>query len=211
MDAIPTLELTPQQRRQRTLEALMLQGEALARSCPVLMVFEDAHWADPTSLELFGRVVDWVRTRSVLLIVTFRPDFEPGWAGQHVTPLSLNRLAPREVGVIIDHIVGNNPLPVNIRQDIIERTDGIPLFVEEMTKAVLEAESEGEAQRAAALVPSRASPVPATLHASLMARLDRLGPAKELAQIGAAIGREFSHFLLAAVVAQAGDGAANGA
>ena len=196
----PTLELTPQQRRQRTLEALVLQGEALARSCPVLMVFEDAHWADPTSLELFGRVVDWVRTRSVLLIVTFRPDFEPGWAGKHVTPLSLTRLAPREVGVIIDHIVGNNPLPANIRQDIIERTDGIPLFVEEMTKAVLEAESEGEGQRAAALVPSRASAVPATLHASLMARLDRLGPAKELAQVGAAIGREFSHFLLTAVV-----------
>ena len=196
----PTLELTPHQRRQRTLEALVLQGEALARSCPVLMVFEDAHWADPTSLELFGRVVDWVRTRSVLLIVTFRPDFEPGWAGKHVTPLSLTRLAPREVGVIIDHIVGNNPLPANIRQDIIERTDGIPLFVEEMTKAVLEAESEGEGQRAAALVPSRASAVPATLHASLMARLDRLGPAKELAQVGAAIGREFSHFLLTAVV-----------
>ena len=196
----PTLDLTPQQRRQRTLEALVLQGEALARSCPVLMVFEDAHWADPTSLELLGRVVDWVRTRSVLLIVTFRPDFEPGWAVKHVTPLSLTRLAPREVGVMIDHIVGNNPLQANIRQEIIERTDGIPLFVEEMTKAVLEAESEGEARRAAALVPSPALAVPATLHASLMARLDRLGPAKELAQIGAAIGRELSHPLLAAVV-----------
>jgi class 3 adenylate cyclase/predicted ATPase len=197
----PALELTPQQRRQRTLEALVLQGEALARSCPVLMVFEDAHWADPTSLELFGRVVDWVRTRSVLLIVTFRPDFEPGWVGQpHVTFLSLTRLAPREVGVMIDHIVGNNPLPANIRQEIIERTDGIPLFVEEMTKAVLEAESEGDAPRAATLVPSPALAVPATLHASLMARLDRLGPAKELAQIGAAIGRELSHPLLAAVV-----------
>jgi class 3 adenylate cyclase/predicted ATPase len=195
----PAVELTPQQRRQRTLEALVLQGEALARSCPVLMVFEDAHWADPTSLELFGRVVDWVRTRSVLLIVTFRPDFEPGWEGKHVTSLSLTRLAPREVGAIIDHIVGNNPLPANIRQDIIERTDGIPLFVEEMTKAVLEADSEGEARRAAALVPSPALAVPATLHASLMARLDRLGPAKELAQVGAAIGREFSHPLLVAV------------
>ena len=196
----PTLDLTPQQRRQRTLEALVLQGEALARSCPVLMVFEDAHWADPTSLELLGRVVDWVRTRSVLLIVTFRPDFEPGWAVKHVTPLSLTRLAPREVGVMIDHIVGNNPLQANIRQEIIERTDGIPLFVEEMTKAVLEAESEGDARRAAALVPSPALAVPATLHASLTARLDRLGPAKELAQIGAAIGRELSHPLLAAVV-----------
>src|SRR5215467_13136746 len=196
----PAVELTPQ-RRQRTLEALVSQIEALARSSAVLMVFEDAHWSDPTSLELLGRAVVRIRTLSVLLIVTFRPEFEPGWIGQpHVTSLSLNRLAPREVDAIIDHIVGNKPLPANIRQDIIERTDGIPLFVEEMTKAVLEAESEGEARRAAALVPSPALAVPATLHASLMARLDRLGPGKELAQIGAAIGREFSHSLLAAVV-----------
>jgi len=201
----PAFELTPQQRRQRTLEALGLQLEALVRSSPVLMVFEDAHWSDPTSLELFGRTVDRIRRLSVLLIVTFRPEFEPAWIGQpHVTPLNLNRLAPREVGAIIDHIVGNNPLPADIRQDIIERTDGIPLFVEEMTKAVLEAESESEARRAAALVPSPALAVPASLHASLMARLDRLGPAKELAQIGAAIGREFSHPLLAAVVRKPG-------
>jgi predicted ATPase len=197
----PAVELTPQQRRQRTLEALVSQVEALARSTPVLMVFEDAHWSDPTSLEALGRAVDRIPTLSVLLIVTFRPEFEPGWIGQpHVTPLSLIRLASREVGAMIDHIVGNNPLLANLRQDIIERTDGIPLFVEEMTKAVLEAESEGEARRAAAFVPSPALAVPATLHASLMARLDRLGPAKELAQIGAAIGREFTHPLLAAVV-----------
>ena len=112
----PTVELTPRQRRQRTLEALVLQMEALARSCPVLIVFEDAHWADPTSLELFGRAVDRIRTRSVLLIVTFRPEFEPSWIGRpHVTPLSLNRLAPREVGDLIDHIVGDKSLPANIR------------------------------------------------------------------------------------------------
>ncbi|OKO89138.1 hypothetical protein AC629_07295 [Bradyrhizobium sp. NAS80.1] len=197
----PAVELTPRQRRQRTLQAIVLQVETLARSCPVLMVFEDAHWSDPTSLELLGRVVDRIRTRSVLLVVTFRTEFKPGWIGKpHVTSLSLNRLAPREVGAIIDHIVGSNPLTASMRQDIIERTDGIPLFVEEMTKAVLEAASESEAQRAAALVPSPALAVPASLHASLMARLDRLGPAKELAQIGAAIGRGFSHFLLSAVV-----------
>src|SRR5262245_56568666 len=197
----PAVELTPQQRRPRTLEAVGLQLEALVRSSRLLMVVEDAHWSDPTSLELFGRTVDRIRRLSLLLIVTFRPDFEPPWIGQpHVTPLNLNRLAPHEVGAIIAHIVGNNPLPADIRQDIIERTDGIPLFVEEMTKAVLEAESESEARRAAALVPSPALAVPASLHASLMARLDRLGPAKELAQIGAAIGREFSHPLLVAVV-----------
>jgi predicted ATPase len=197
----PAVELTPQQRRQRTLEALVSQIEALARSSPVLMVFEDAHWSDPTSLEALGPAVERIRTLSVLLIVTFRPEFEPGWKRQpHVTRLGLNRLVPREVGAMIDDIAGNKPLPANMRQDIIERTDGIPLFVEEMTKAVLEAESEDEARRAAALVPSPALAVPSSLHASLMARLDRLGPAKELAQIGAAIGREFSHPLLAAVV-----------
>ncbi|MBV8289601.1 MAG: AAA family ATPase, partial [Hyphomicrobiales bacterium] len=197
----PAVELTPQQRRQRTLEALGLQLKALARSSPVLIVFEDAHWSDPTSLEAFRRTVDRIRRLSVLLIVTFRSEFDPGWIGQpHVTSLSLTRLAPREVGAMIDHIVGNNPLPANIRQDIIERTDGIPLFVEEMTKAVLEAGSEGEARRTTASVPSPALAVPASLHASLMARLDRLGPAKELAQIGAAVGREFTYPLLAAVV-----------
>ena len=196
----PTLELTPQQRRQRTLEALTTQIEALTRQSPVLMIFEDAHWTDPTSLEALSRAVDRLKTLGVLLIVTYRPEFEPPWIGRpHVTALSLNRLAQRDVDTMIDGVVGNKLLSASIRQDIIERTDGIPLFVEEMTKAVLEAENEGEARRTAATVPSPVLAVPASLHASLMARLDRLGPAKELAQIGAAIGREFSHALLAAV------------
>ena len=191
---------TPQQRRQRTLEALTAQVEALSRQNPVLMIFEDAHWTDPTSLETFGRVVDRVRTLPVLLIVTFRPEFEPPWIGRpYVTALTINRLAQRDIEAMIDGVVGNKLIPASVRQDIIERTDGIPLFVEEMTKAVLEAGSEEEAQRTAATVPSTALAVPASLHASLMARLDRLGPAKEVAQIGAAIGREFSHALLAAV------------
>ena len=197
----PALDLAPEQRRQKTLEALVSQTEALARQNPVLMIFEDAHWTDPTSLEVFGRVVDRIRTLRVLLLVTFRPEFEAPWIGQpHVTALTINRLTQRDVVAMIDRVVGNNLIPATIRQDIIERTDGIPLFVEEMTKAVLEAESEGEARRTAAAVPSPALAVPASLHASLMARLDRLGAAKEVAQIGAAIGREFSHALLAAVV-----------
>ena len=197
----PALELTPQQRRQRTLQALISQMEAITRASPVLMIFEDAHWTDPTSLEAFGRVVDRIETLRVLLIVTFRPEFDPPWIGRpHVTALTINRLGQREVGTMIDRVVGNKLLPASVRHDIIERTDGIPLFVEEMTKAVLEAESEGAAERAVAAVPSPALAVPASLHASLMARLDRLGPAKEVAQIGAAIGREFSHALLAAVV-----------
>ncbi len=197
----PTLELAPEQRRQRTMEALIAQTEVLTRQNPVLMIFEDVHWTDPRSMELFGRAVDRIASLRVLLIVTFRPEFVPPWIGRpHVTPLTINRLAQRDVGAMIDRVVGNKLLPASIRQDIIERTDGIPLFVEEMTKAVLEAEGEGEARRTAATVPSPTLAVPASLHASLMARLDRLGPAKEVAQIGATIGREFSHTLLAAVV-----------
>ena len=196
----PKLEMAPQQRRQKTLEALSAQLEALSRSNPVLMIFEDVHWIDPTSFEALGRAVDRIRTLGVLLIVSYRPEFEPPWIGRpYVTALSINRLGEREIAALIDRVTGNKLLPPSIRQDIIERTDGIPLFVEEMTKAVLEAEIEGQARQTAAAIPSPALAVPASLHASLMARLDRLGPAKEVAQIGAVIGREFSHGLLAAV------------
>jgi len=196
----PDLDLTPQQRRGRTLEALIVQIEAQARSTPVLMIFEDAHWTDPTSLEVFGSLVDRVAGLPVLLIVTFRPEFEPPWIGAaHVTALTINRLGLREVGALIDSMLGNRVLAGSIRQNIAERADGIPLFVEEMTKTVLEAGAEGEARRGAAAIPYMASAVPASLHASLTARLDRLGAAKEVAQIGAAIGREFSHALVAAV------------
>ena len=196
----PTLELTPQQRRQKTLEALTAQLEALSRSNPVLMIFEDAHWTDPTSLEVLGRMADRLKTLGVLLTITYRPEFEPPWVGlPHVAALTLNRLGEHQVGVIIDGVAGNKALPESIRHDIIERTDGIPLFVEEMTKAVLEAGGEEAADLTAATIPSSVVAVPASLHASLMARLDRLGPAKEVAQIGAAIGREFSYELMAAV------------
>src|SRR5271166_715814 len=196
----PALDLPPPQRRQRTLEALIAQIEALTRSAPVLMIFEDAHWTDPTSLEAFGRAVDRIRTLRVLLIVTYRPELEPPWIGRpHVTALTINRWAERDIDAMIDGVVGNKHLPASVRQDIIERSDGIPLFVEEMTKAVLEAANEGTAERVVAVIPSPSVAVPASLHASLKARLDRLGPAKELAQIGAAIGREFSHGLMAAV------------
>jgi class 3 adenylate cyclase/tetratricopeptide (TPR) repeat protein len=197
----PTLDLTPQQRRHKTLEALNAQMETLSRSNPLLMILEDAHWADPTSLEAFSRVVDRIRSLPVLLLVTFRPEFEPPWIGRpHVTALTLNRLVERDIDAMIDRVVGNKQIPTSLRQDIIERTDGIPLFVEEMTKAVLEAGSEAAAAQAVSTVPSPLVAVPASLQASLMARLDRLGPAKEVAQIGAAMGREFSYELLAAVV-----------
>ena len=199
----PKLNLTPEQRRQKTLEALVSQVVVLARENPVLMIVEDAHWIDPTSLEVFGRTVDRIHGFRVLLVVTFRPEFDAPWVGRsYVTALTLNRLGERDISAMIDRVIGNKALPANIRQDIIERTDGIPLFVEEMTKAVLEAGSEGAAKRAAATVPSPALAVPASLQASLMARLDRLASAKEVAQIGAAIGRKFSHALLSAVVSK---------
>jgi len=148
------------------------------------------------------RGVNRITNLPVLLLITFRPEFEPPWIGQsHVTALTLNRLTRREIEAMIDQVAGNKPTPANIRQEIIERTDGIPLFVEEMTKAVLEAETKSAAERTAAAIPSLAVAVPASLHASLMARLDRLGgPAKEVAQIGGALGREFAHSLLGAVV-----------
>lgn len=183
----PAPAMTPQQRRQATLDALLRQIETLGRDGPVLMVVEDAHWIDPTTLEFLGRVVDRNPGLRILLVVTFRPEFNPPWTGRaHVTRLAIDRLAQRDVGALIDRVAGDHPLPAGIRRDILARTDGIPLFVEEMTKAILEAKGD-------------ALSVPASLQASLMARLDRLGPAKEFAQVGAAIGREFSHALLASV------------
>ena len=126
----PALDLTPEQRRQRTLEALTAQLAGLAKKRPVLMICQDAHWVDPTSLEVFGRTVDQIKILPVLLIVTFRPEFTAPWAGRsHVTSLALNRLGERETAAIIAHLVGNKELPVDVMAEIVERTDGIPLFV----------------------------------------------------------------------------------
>jgi predicted ATPase len=139
----PALELVPQQRRQRTLEALTSQVAALARQNPVLMIFEDAHWIDPTSLETLGRIMNQIRSLPVLLILTFRPEFNAPWVGRsRVTNLTLNRFGEGEVAALIARLVGNKELPTDVMAEIAERTDGIPLFVEEMTKAVLEAGTE---------------------------------------------------------------------
>ena len=153
----PRLELTPQQRRQKTLEALTHQVGALCKINPVLMIFEDAHWIDPTGLEALGQTVNSLRMLQILAVVTYRPEFEPPWIGRpNVTALNLNRLGDREVAAMINRVTGNKALPENIRQDIIERTDGVPLFVEEMTKAVLEAGGEAAAAQAVSMVPSPA-------------------------------------------------------
>jgi class 3 adenylate cyclase/predicted ATPase len=197
----PTLGMAAPQRREETFRALISQVETLARRNPVLMILEDAHWTDPTSLEAFSRTVDQIGKLRVLLIVTFRPNFDAPWIGRpQVTLIAINRLAPHDVDAMIDRVVGNRLLTASNREEIIERTDGIPLFVEEMTKAVLEADDEKAQKQTIAAVPEPALAVPASLHASLMARLDRLGPALLTAQTGAVIGREFSHALLAAVM-----------
>ena len=164
----PEPDLTPQQRRQKMFDALIQQVATLSRLNPVLMIFEDAHWADPTSLELFGRLVDRIPSLRVLLVVTFRPEFEPPWIGRaYVTALTVNRLAEREIKAMIDRLVGNKSIPASVRQEILERTDGIPLFVEEMTKAVLEAGNERAAEQTLTTVPLTALALPASLHAGL--------------------------------------------
>jgi class 3 adenylate cyclase len=193
------LNFSLQRKREMLFEALLRQLEALARRHPILMVFEDAHWIDPTTRQLLELTLDRVAQLPVLLVVTFRPEFRQGWSGQpHVTLLTLNRLGETDVIALVRELAGNTPLGSEIVADIAARTDGVPLFVEELTRAVLERAGRDNrivAVLAASLQPSLA--IPATLHASLVARLDRLGPtAKEVAQIGAVIGREFSYELI---------------
>ena len=193
------LNLSPQLKREKLFEIFLNQLEAEARHRPVLMVFEDAHWIDPTSRELLDLIVDQVRRLPVLLVITFRPEFLPPWAGRsHVMSLMLNRLSERDGEALVQKLTGNAGITAEIVAEIVERTDGVPLFVEELTKAVLESAAQGDRVAAVLGTASQtALSVPATLHASLMARLDRLGPsAKEIAQIGAVLGREFAYELI---------------
>jgi class 3 adenylate cyclase/tetratricopeptide (TPR) repeat protein len=197
----PLPNLSPQRKKELTLEALLRQLEGLARQQPILMVFEDAHWIDPTSRELLDLAVPRVRSRQVLLIVTFRPEFQPPWTGQpQVTMLVLNRLGTHDRIALAMQIAGGKALPDEVIDQIVDRTDGVPLFVEELTKSVLESGLLRE--EAGCYVLDRPFPplaIPTTLHASLVARLDRLGSVRHVAQIAAAIGREFSYVLMRAV------------
>jgi class 3 adenylate cyclase/predicted ATPase len=191
----PALDLTPQRKKEKTLEALLRQVAGLAKRQPVLMIFEDLHWADPSSRELLDLIVEQIECMRVLMIATFRPEFQASWADRpHVTTMSLRRLGRDESDRLIHGLIGDAAdLSGEVMDEIVERTDGVPLFLEELTKAVLENAAVGT-------IPATSSAVPATLHASLMARLDRLGPmAKEIAQVGAAIGRDFTYELLSAV------------
>jgi len=193
------LNLSSQRKREMLLEALLHQLAAAARSRPVLTVFEDAQWIDPTSRELLDLTLDRVRRLPVLLVVTFRPEFEHAWSGQpHVMMLTLNRLGQHDGAALVERLAGNASLSHETIGEIVERADGVPLFVEELTKAVLESgdrDDRVDAVLAGSPLPSLA--IPPTLHALLIARLDRLGPsAKEVAQIGAVIGRAFSFDLI---------------
>ncbi len=200
-------DLTPQRRKEKTFEALLAQLTRLAARQPVLMLFEDAHWIDPTSLELLTLTVGRASTLPLLLLVTARPEFTPPWpADAHVTTLPLGRLGRREGTTLVARSAGGKPLPAEILEQILARTDGVPLFLEELTKTIVESgllrEEDGHYALDGALPPLA---IPSTLHNSLMARLDRLAPVREVAQIGAAIGREFSYPLLSAVAQQPDD------
>ncbi len=200
-------DLTPQRRKEKTLEALLAQMTRLAARQPVAMLFEDAHWIDPTSLELLTLTVARASTLPLLLLVTARPEFTPPWPAEaHVTTLPLARLGRREGAALVARSAGGKVLPAEILEQILARTDGVPLFLEELTKTIIESgllrEEDGHYALDGALPPLT---IPATLHDSLMARLDRLAPVREVAQIGAAIGREFSYPLLSAVAQQPDD------
>src|SRR6516225_9656676 len=203
----PLPHLSPQRKKERTLEALVRHLEGLARRQPVVMIFEDAHWIDPTSRELLDLTVERVRSLRVLLIVTFRPEFQPPWTGQpQVTILALNRLDRRDRTALVARVGSGKALPEEVIDQIAERTDGVPLFVEELTKSVLESGLlREEADRYVLDRPLPPFAIPTSLHDSLIARLDRMTPVRHVAQIGAAIGREFSYALLRTVSGLAED------
>ena len=193
--------LSPQRKKERTLEALIRRLEGLARRQPIAIVFEDAHWIDPTSRELLELIVERARSLPVLVIATFRPEFRPPWTGQsQVTILTLNRLDRLDRIAMVEQIAGGKALPHEVVAQIIDSSDGVPLFVEEVTKSILESgllHEDGDGYVLDHVLPTMA--IPTSLHSSLLARLDRLEFARHVAQIGAAIGRDFSYAVLRAV------------
>jgi len=195
------LALSAQRRKELLLESLIVRLAAAAAHDPVLLLLEDAHWADPTTRELFDTIVERIRDLRVLLIVTYRPEFSPPWLGQsHVAALTLNRLGRRSNATLVRQIAGGKDLPPAVMEQIVARTDGVPLFIEEITKSVLESgmlREEGDAYVLDG--PSPAVAVPSSLQASLIARLDRIATARNVVQTGAALGREFRYAVVKAV------------
>jgi TOMM system kinase/cyclase fusion protein len=196
-DRYPPLTWSPQKQKQKTQEALVSWLVAEAERAPVYCVWEDLHWADPSTLEVLALLLAQVPTARLLTVLTFRPEFVPPWGTRsHISQLSLSRLGRHHVGEMVERVAGDKALPQEILQQIVAKTDGVPLFVEELTKTVVESGVDGGGHDR---VPIPTLAIPTTLHDSLMARLDRLGPAKEIAQLGATLGREFNYELLQAV------------
>jgi predicted ATPase/class 3 adenylate cyclase len=200
-EGTPPLTLSPQKQKQKTQEALVAWLVEEAERHPVYCVWEDLHWADPSTLELLGLLLDQIPTTRLLVLLTARPEFTPPWSSRtHLTPLTLARLPRTQAANMIDKVTGGKPLPAEVQQQIVNKTDGVPLFVEELTKMVLESgllrEANGQYELTGPLPPLA---IPTTLQDSLMARLDRLATVKEVAQLGATLGREFSYELIHAV------------
>jgi predicted ATPase len=195
------LTLSPQRQRQKTLEALLTLVLEQTERQPVLFVIEDVHWIDPTTLELLGLLVNQGSSARLLTLLTCRPTFQSPWEQRsYVSQVTLGRLAPPQVERIAEQVAGGKPLPAELLRQLVAKADGVPLFIEEMTKSVLESgllqETDGHYEL---IGPIPALAIPATLHDSLMARLDRLGVAKSVAQLGATIGRQFAYEVLQAV------------
>jgi predicted ATPase len=197
----PPLPLSPEQQKQKLLHGLLTITLRIAAQRPMLFVMEDLHWVDPTTLEFLTFLVDQGPTARILALFTFRPDFSPPWTGRaHCTQVTLPRLPRQQVTEMTDRVAHGKPLPAEVMEQIAAKTDGVPLFVEELTKMVLESDLLQERDDGYALTrPLHALAIPTTLHDSLMARLDRLATVKSLAQLGATLGREFAYDLLHAV------------
>jgi predicted ATPase len=198
------LTVTPPQQKQQTLDTLVAWLAAEAERQPVLVVWEDLHWADPTTLEVLGLVIEQAPTVAMLHVLTSRLEFSPPWPQRsHMTPLVLNRLERPQVEALIAHRVGGKTLPVEVVQHVVAKTDGVPLYVEELTKMLLVSPLlREEAEQYVLTGPLRTMAIPDTLQDALMARLDQLTTAKEVAQLGAVLGREFAYELLAAIAPQ---------
>jgi hypothetical protein len=195
------LNLTPQRQRAETIATFVRQMESLSDLGPMLMLFEDMHWSDPSTVELLDAMINQLQGLPIFALITYRPEFHPPWTGYgHVTTQSLNRLGRKAIKGIVEQVAEGKSLPPDVLEEIITKTDGVPLFVEELTKSVLESASLRTSGQSHALEDVRLS-IPSSLQDALTARLDRLGAVKEVAQMGACIGRVFSHELLAAVSA----------
>ena len=201
--AIRSSNLTPEQLKEQTADALVAMSLEEAERQPLLEVWEDVHWADPSTLDLLGQLIDQVPNVPLLMVLTFRPEFTPPWpARSHVRPLTLNRLERPQIEVMATRLAGGKALPVGVVEHIVQKTDGVPLFVEEMTKAVLSSGVlRADGDRYVLTGPLSEVSIPASLHESLMARLDRLPTLREVAQMGAVLGRDFAYEMLRAITA----------